>query len=229
MSSQPAFPRWLHSVRRATMGSFRTQTSSHTWLCSQLLPYFLQLSAPARVLTSQQRLWKWEIGQQVHSNSGLCALLSKAPLCVPAAFAAQLMTAARWTGGGCGKQQISRTQATGMEADTREVHSFPSSTSLHMSYVATKALQTCTASASVGHRAGKSALHIRSQALMLNPRTEWSNLGAKYKWKWNNSSPLTKSKSLNSYKSHPSSNTFPAFPKHSNSINCLYFRGKCIQ
>lgn len=137
LSSQPASPRWSPSVSRTTMGSFRIQTSSHTWLCSQLLPYFLHLSAPPRVLTSQQRLWKWEIGQQVAVTRGCVPSpllwLSQVPLAVPAAFPTQLMTAARWTGGGCGKQQISWTQAAGMAADTREVHSFPSSTSPHMS------------------------------------------------------------------------------------------------
>lgn len=145
--------------------------------CScQLLLEFLQ---PAEAVTRRN----WTAG---HSNSGLCASLSPLALTSASAFPTQLMTATSWTGGGCGKEQISWTQAAGEAADTREVHGFPSSTSLHMSYAATKALQTCTASASVGPRASKRDLHIRSQELMLDPCTDWSNLGAKSiecKWK----------------------------------------------
>lgn len=139
-------------------------------LCSQLLPYFLHLSAPTRDLTRQQRLWKWEIGQQVAVTQDCVPLpllqLSQAPLAVPAAFPNQLMTAARWTGGACGTQQISWTQATGLEAATREVHSFPSSTSPHLGCVVTRALRACTASPSAGHWASKGALHITSHTLI---------------------------------------------------------------
>ena len=111
LSSQLAIPMRLHSVSRATVGSFRIQASSHTWLCSQFPSHFLHLAAPTRVLTSQQRLWKWEIGEQVKVTQ-CCALpsltqLSQAPVAVAAAFPTELITAARWTGGSCGKWQIS--------------------------------------------------------------------------------------------------------------------------
>lgn len=155
LSSQLAIPIWSQSVRRATMGSFRIQVSSHTWLCWQFPSHFsLHLAAPTRVLTSQQRLWKRQIGEQVLVIQ-YCVLLSlpqlsQAPLAVAAAFPTKLMRAARWTGGGCGKQQIIWTQ-TGTEAATRKVHSFPPSTSSQKSHVATKALQIHTASGSMGH------------------------------------------------------------------------------
>lgn len=53
--------------------------------------------------------------------------------------------------------------------------------------------------------ATKETLHIRSHTL--HQSIHWFNIGfgaesIKYKWKWNISSPLTKYRSLNSYKSH---------------------------
>lgn len=236
MSSQPAIPRWLHSVSRATMGSLRTQTSSHTWLCSQLLPYFLQLSAPAGAPTSQQRLWKWEIGQQVTVTqhcvpSSLLLLSAEAPLSVPAAFPAQLMTAARWTGGGCGHSKSARHRQQEWKQTPGRFPAFPHGPPCTGAVLSPKLFRPVQLQPLWGTGQLKSFAY-QIPCTDAKPGTDWSNLGTKSikcKWKWNNSSPLTKCRSLNSYKSHPSSNTFPAFPKHSNSINCLYFRGKCIQ
>lgn len=120
-SSQLAIPIWLHSVCR--MDRFFPYLALLTISIS-----LLHLAAPTRVLTSQQRLWKQEIGAQVIVTQ-YCTLpsppqLSQAPMAEPAALPAKLMTTAWWTGGGCRKQQISWTRTTGTEAATSQVHSF---------------------------------------------------------------------------------------------------------
>lgn len=60
-----SYPMQWHSVSQAIMASFRIQASSHTWLRSQFPSHFLHLEAPTRVISSQQRLWKWEMGEQI--------------------------------------------------------------------------------------------------------------------------------------------------------------------
>lgn len=151
-----SYPMQWHSDSRAIMASLRIQASSHTWLCSQFLSHFLHLEAPTRVISSQQKLWKWQAREQIPVTQYLWAP------CSPPAFPSS-------SGWGCcppsragdsSQMNWRRLWATAsqldtdnrMEAATSEVQSFPPLTSPRKSCVVTKVLQTCPASASMSTR-----------------------------------------------------------------------------